>query len=124
MPLAEPSVLEPPSPGKSTAPTSTCCDSFSKGPWIAAFCLWVVAILPPILLGPRGLPWLLLSTFAVAAVTVVGLGLFIVNLFRGRWRTTVSMVLACVAFASATVSSLKFHDQLRWHALRSYYVAQ
>jgi hypothetical protein len=26
--------------------------------------------------------------------------------------------------ASATLSSLKFHDQLRWYALRPYYVAQ
>jgi hypothetical protein len=65
-----------------------------------------------------------LSIFAVAAGIVVGLFLLIVNLFRRRWRTVVSMMLACVAFASATVSSLKFHDQLRWHALRPYYMAQ
>jgi hypothetical protein len=124
MPLAEPKVLLSPSLAKSTAPTSPYCDRFSKAPWIAALCLWVVAILPPILLGPRGLPWLLLSILAVAAVTLVGVVLLIINLFRGRWRTAVSTALACVAFASATVSSLRFHDQLRWHALRSYYVAQ
>jgi hypothetical protein len=125
MPAAEPTALEPPL--KSTGPASPYCDSFSKGPWIAALCLWVVAVLPPIFLGLGGLlpsPWLLLSIFAVAAVVMVGLVLLIVNLFLRRWRTAVSMILACAAFASATLSSLKFHDQLRWYALRPYYVAQ
>ena len=127
MPAAEPSALEPPPPAESTLPASPYCDSFSKGPWVTALCLWVVAVLPPIFLGSGGLlpsPWLLLAIFAVTAVAGVGLVLLIVNLFRWRWRTTVSVVLACAAFASATLSSLKFHDQLRWHALRPYYVAQ
>jgi hypothetical protein len=77
--------------------------------------------LPPIFLGSGGLLpslELLLSIFAVTAVVVVGLVLLIVNLFRRRWRTTASMVFASAAFASATLSSLKFHDQLRWHAPR------
>jgi hypothetical protein len=62
MPAAEPSMLEPPPPAKSTLPASPYCDSFNKGPWITALCLWVVAALPPIFLGS---PWLLLSIFAV-----------------------------------------------------------
>lgn len=125
MPAGEPSVLEPPPAGQIN--TACNCDFFSKGPWITALCLWIVSVLPPIFLGSGGLlpsPWLLLSILAVTAVAVVGLVLLIVNLFRRRWRTTVSMVFACAAFASATLSSLKFHDQLRWHALRPYYVAQ
>jgi hypothetical protein len=74
-------------------------------------------VLPSIFLG---LGWLLLSIFLVTAVVMVGLVLLIVNLFRRRWRATVSIVFACAAFASATFSSLKFHDQLRWRVLRPY----
>ena len=35
-----------------------------------------------------------------------------------------SIVFASFGFVFAALSSLKFSDELRWHALRPYYVAQ
>jgi hypothetical protein len=92
-----------------------------------ALCLWAVAVLPPIFLGMGGLlpsPSLLLSIFAIPVATVVGVILLMVNLFRRRWRAAASIVFASVAFAFATLTSLNSSDELRWHALRPYYVAR
>jgi hypothetical protein len=114
-------------PEELSPPASPPCDRFIGGPWVTALGLWIVAVLPPIFLGIGGLlpsPWLLLSIVAIPVAAVVGLILFVVNLFRLRWRVATSIIFASAAFAFATFGSLKFSDELRWHALRPYYVAQ
>jgi hypothetical protein len=100
-------------------------DSFTPRPWAEVLGLWTFAVLPPILC--RGLVQVLLILVLtiplIFTAPIVAIVRVIYYSFRRRWRAAASTVLAAGAFVLATLCSLAFSDELRWHLLRPYLVA-
>jgi hypothetical protein len=118
--------------GNDTLPLNKVAARLSRIPWIVAAALWLFGVLPIVLFGTAGgifgdpQLWLvLLFVLAAAAATIIATVIFLI---RRQWGQALSLSIAVALFLAASVGAVKYGekygDQIRWLALRPYYISQ